>query len=307
MSDSEKKMRAAAKKLLTDGNVDMVVGFRKGSRPGTSRPYFARSAADIDKLVWDGFCFANLAAFLPRLFEKPARPKDNYKPPRVAVTAKGCDGRSIAGLVRENQVPRANLVIIAMPCEGMYSPQKSAAAASAKKNEIARACVECIAPEAKDADICIEGTSRKAVKPTYNRVKAFAAKSPAERWKAFTKEISRCIRCNACREACPNCYCKVCFADQRKPSWVSPANELSETIAFHMGRMFHQAGRCVECDACVNACPMGIDLRLFTQKLAADAGELFGFVPGVSGGDVPMLHTFAQDDSERFITDPEEK
>jgi hypothetical protein len=30
-------------------------------------------------------------------------------------------------------------------------------------------------------------------------------------------------------------------------------------------------------------------------------------VPGVSGGDVPMLNTFTQDDSERFITDPEEK
>jgi len=304
MVDTEKKMKAAAKKLLSEGKVDVVVGFCKGSRNNASRPFFAKSAADAELLVWDGFCTANLAAFLPRLFERPARPKDGWKPPRVALTAKGCDGRSIAGLVRENQVPRANLVIIGMPCEGMLAVQKSG---SAKKNETARACVECVSPEAADADVRIEGTSRKPAKASYGRVKAFAAKSAAERWKAFTKEISRCIRCNACREACPNCYCKVCFADQRKPSWVSPANELSETVAFHMGRMFHQAGRCVECDACVNACPMGIDLRLFTQKLAADAVELFGFAPGVSGGDVPMLHTFTQDDTERFITDPEEK
>ena len=71
--------------------------------------------------------------------------------------------------------------------------------------------------------------------------------------------------------------------------------------------MFHQAGRCVECDACVNACPMGIDLRLFTQKLASDAVGLFGCVPGVTGEEVPPLNTFKQDDSECFITDPEEK
>ncbi len=290
--------------LFADAKVDVIVGFRKGSRAGSSRPYFARSAADAEHLVWDSLCTANLAAFLPRLFEKPAKPRDDYKPPRVGVVAKGCDGRSIAGLVKENQVPRGQLVIIAMPCGGMVAPAKSG---SAGKSDIARACRECVMPEAKDADIRVEGTSRKPAKTSYARVNAFASLSPEKRWKAFVTEISKCIRCNACREACPNCYCKVCFADQKKPSWVSPANELSETIAFHMGRMFHQAGRCVECDACVSACPMGVDLRLFTQKLAFDSAELFGSVPGISGDTVPMLNSFSQEDSDDFITDPEEK
>ena len=135
-------------------------------------------------------------------------------------------------------------------------------------------------PMYQAADIIISGESRKPAKASYARIKAFEAKSPEQRWKIFVEEISKCIRCNACREACPNCYCKVCFADQRKPAWVSPAAQLSDTIVFHLGRMFHQAGRCVECDACVNACPMGIDLRLFTQKLALDTQEFFGCVPG---------------------------
>ena len=99
----------------------------------------------------------------------------------------------------------------------------------------------------------------------------------------------------------------MCFADQRKPAWITPGTELPDTVVFHMGRMFHQAGRCVECDACVNACPMGIDLRLFTQKLASDAFELFGCVPGVSEGDAPALATFKNDDTQCFITDPEGK
>lgn len=304
MQDAEKKMKAAARKLFEDGKVDVIVGFRKGSLPNSSRPYFARSAADTENLVWNAFCFANLAAFLPKLFEKPARPKEGYKPPRIGIIAKGCDSRSVSGLVKEHQVSRADLVVIGMPCAGMSNAPKSS---KGTKADIARACCECVSPVVNDADISIAGKGRKPAKAGYARVKAFEAKSAQERWAIFTKEISKCIRCNACREACPNCYCKVCFADQRKPSWVSPANALSDTMLFHLGRMFHQAGRCVECDACVNACPMGIDLRLFTQKLASDALELFGSIPGVTDDKVPALNTFKQDDSECFITDPEEK
>ena len=76
--------------------------------------------------------------------------------------------------------------------------------------------------------------------------------------------------------------------------------------------MFHQAGRCVECDACVRACPRGVDLRLFTQKIVQDVEELFGYVPadaragapGATADAPPPLCTFRPDDSEEFITHP---
>lgn len=303
MQTIEKKMKDAAAKLFADKSVDFVIGYRNGSLPNTARPFFARTAKDIENLVWNQYCTGNLAAFLPKLFEKPQRPREDYKPPRIGIIAKGCDARSITGLVKEKQAPRANLVIIGMPCMGMKAVPKKGKAAE----ELLQACIECVSPTVAGADIAIEGESRKPAKADYNRVKEFEKKSAAERWRIFSEEISRCIRCYACREACPNCYCKICFADQRKPAWVSPAAQLSDTMVYHLGRMFHQAGRCVECDACVNACPMGIDLRLFTQKLASDAVTLFGCVPGVTGEDAPPLNTFKQDDSERFITDPEEK
>jgi formate dehydrogenase (coenzyme F420) beta subunit len=304
MNTAEKKMQEAAKKLLTDHTVECVIGFQAGSRPKSSRPFFARKTEDAEKLIWNKYCAANLATFLPKLFEKPQRPNKEYKAPRIGIVVKGCDGRSVLGLVREKQVPRENIVIIGMPCAGMVPATKNEKIHS---EEIGRACVECVSPTIKAADIIIGGESRKPAKADYSRIKKFESKPAEERWKFFVEEISRCIRCNACREACPNCYCRVCFADQRKPAWVSPANVLSETVVYHLGRMFHQAGRCVECDACVNACPMGIDLRLFTQKLASDAKELFGSVPGVTDDAVPALNTFTQDDSECFITDPEEK
>jgi formate dehydrogenase (coenzyme F420) beta subunit len=304
MQATQKKMRDAAEALFAGNKVDVVIGFRNGSLARTARPYFARSVKQVETMIWNQYCVNNLAVFLPRLFEKPARPPKDYRPPRVGIIAKGCDSRSIAGLIKEKQVPKENIVIIGMPCSGMISVVGSD---PDKKEEIGRACLECVSPVTKNADIVIQGESRKPAKSEYARIKKFEAKSSEERWNAFVGEISKCIRCNACREACPNCYCKVCFADQRKPSWVSPGNVLSDTIVFHLGRMFHQAGRCVECDACVNACPMGIDLRLFTQKLASDTKELFGCVPGVTGDEIPPFYTFKQDDSERFITDPEEK
>jgi formate dehydrogenase (coenzyme F420) beta subunit len=303
MQTTETKMRDAAAKLFADKRVDLIIGFRSGSLPGTARPFIARGAQDVGSLVWNQHCTGNLATFLPGLFVKPQKPREDYAPPRIGIIAKGCDARSIAGLVKEKQAPRADLVIIGMPCSGM----KAASMRGKGAGELLRACIECVSPTVQGADISIEGESRKAAKAVYSRVKEFEKKSAAQRWQIFTEEISRCIRCNACREACPNCYCKVCFADQHKPAWVSPAALLSDTMVYHLGRMFHQAGRCVECDACVNACPMGIDLRLFTQKLAADAKELFGCVPGVTGEEVPLLNTFRQDDGEGFITDPEEK
>jgi hypothetical protein len=301
--NTEKKMRETIKNLFKNKKIDIIIGFQNGSLFNSARPYFVRCLEDVENLVWNEHCVANLAVFLPELFERPQRPKEGYKPPRIGVIVKGCDGRSVAGLIKENQAPKDSVITIGMPCMGMKSPAKN----KKDKTDVNRACVECINPVYQAADIIISGESRKQAKTSYARIKAFEAKSPEQRWKVFIEEISKCIRCNACRQACPNCYCKVCFADQRKPSWVSPAAELSDTIVFHLGRMFHQAGRCVECDACVNACPMGIDLRLFTQKLALDSRDLFGCVPGVTGDEVPALQTFRQDDSERFITDPEEK
>jgi ferredoxin len=304
MQTIESKLRDTVKELFSAGKIDAVVGFRAGSLPDTARPYFARSAKDADRLVWNEHCVSNLAAYLPKLFEKPQRSPKDFKLPRVAIVAKSCDARSVSGLIKEKQVPRENITIIGMPCEGMKSAPKHGAKKTA---EVGRACTECVSPEVKGADIVIKGASRAPAKKQYDRVKKFAARPAQERWNEFMREISKCIRCNACREACPNCYCKVCFADQRKPSWAAPGAELSDVVLFHMGRMFHQAGRCVECDACVNACPMGIDLRLFTQKLAADGLELFGCAPGLSDDAMPALAVFKNDDTQCFITDPEGK
>ncbi|MFH1556920.1 MAG: 4Fe-4S dicluster domain-containing protein [Pseudomonadota bacterium] len=334
MNETESKLKDAVKELLATGRVDLVIGYEKGSLPLRSRPCFVRRAEEVDRLVWNSYCTNNLAVYLPRLFEKPARPKPEYAPPKVGIVGKGCDTRSVIGLIKEHQLPRENIVLIGMPCAGMIDVRKVEAALGGapvadgkkgadgtfevttvagqtkqlkKEDVIADACRECSYPSVDGVDIQIEGDAIAATQARYTEVAEFEAKSPEERWQYFIGEMSKCIRCHACRQACPNCYCKVCFVDQTKPRWVGAGDDLSDAVVYHLGRIFHQAGRCVECDACVRACPMGIDLRLFTAKLRKDVNELFAYVPGLSLDELPPLCTFAADDSQGFITEPEEE
>jgi len=135
-------------------------------------------------------------------------------------------------------------------------------------------------------------------------VDAFAGQPIEARWTAFREEIARCIRCYACREACPNCYCTECFADETSPKWIGTTTDVSDLMLFHLGRAFHQAGRCVDCGACVAACPQGIDLRLLNQKINQDVAALFGGEVSVSLDDPEPLLQFAMNDDEGFMTEP---
>ena len=331
-SSVESKLRQAARELFDAGKIDALIGYARGTLPFKSRPCFLRSADGVEKLVWNAYCSNNLAVYLPRFFEVPLhRKRDEKPPPKVGIVAKGCDMRSVVGVIKENQALRENVVAIGVPCQGMVDPLKVERAIGGENvsfgedtpegtllvktrlgeeksierdQVIADACLECRYPAAEGADVVIEGQPRKTGEEHYRRVDEFEAMSLAERWSYFQKEVSRCIRCYACRQACPNCYCKVCFADQTKPRWIGAGTEISDVMLYHIGRIFHQAGRCVECDACLRACPMSIDLRTFTQKVAKDVMELFNFTPGLSFEELPPLCTFKEDDSQAFVTEP---
>jgi len=80
--------------------------------------------------------------------------------------------------------------------------------------------------------------------------------------------------------------------------------DLSDVFVFHLGRAFHQAGRCVDCGACVAACPQGIDLRLLNQKINKDVEELFEAQASLSLEEVEALSSFRMEDDQSFMTEP---
>jgi formate dehydrogenase subunit beta len=315
MKSTSTMIRDAAAKLLDEKKVDLVVGFEKGTLPLHSTPCFVRSAADANKLIWNSSCENNLAKYLQKRKEK------------VGIVAKGCDVRAIIGLIKEGQVDREKVFIIGVPCNGMIDNRKIEDKLGGK---------EILEAEEKDGTLILKGrdfsetvnkeeflyhscktcTHRNPVMydiligdkveenqgiDVYEEVKQFEAKSADERWQGFTDEMSKCIRCYACRNSCPFCYCQECFVDSSQPRWIGKTTDLSDTAIFHVVRAFHTAGRCVDCGACERACPIGINLGMLTKKIEKDIKELFHYEAGASLEDLPPLATFKPDDPQEFI------
>jgi ferredoxin len=125
--------------------------------------------------------------------------------------------------------------------------------------------------------------------------------SMEERWEYWQSEISRCIKCYACRAACPNCYCDRCIVDVNQPQWIPTASHEIGNLEWHIIRAMHLAGRCVNCGACADACPVDIPLNLLTLKLTEEINKNFGVSEAFSLTDNYALSTFNTNDKETFI------
>jgi ferredoxin len=331
MNQVEKRLRQEVAKLLEDGTIEIFLGHEAASLPLKASPCFVRSSEEVDRLVWNRTCTSNLAAHLPQLFKRPVGLKGEWSPPKVGVVVKGCDSRSIVGLIKEKQIPRDRLFIIGVGCEGMidrHSVRRALGAAGLAEAKIDGATLQARGTDGEERRIdiaevlaasCRECQHRSAVLSDttlgeapapaqevsrYTNVAEFESKSPQERWEYLATEISRCIRCYACRDVCPNCYCEECFAEETAPKWLGVTTDLSDLFVFHLGRVFHQAGRCVDCGACVAACPQGIDLRLLNQKINKDVEELFGAQASLSLEEAEALSSFRMEDDQSFMTEP---
>ncbi len=315
MENIENSIREVAKKLLSENKVDLIIGYERGTLPLRTTPCFVDKVEDVKKLVWDASCDANLSKYVIGRKEK------------VGVVAKGCDSRLIAVCAIEKQFPRENVVIIGVPCLGVIDRKKIEAKLEDK--EIVEATVE-------DGQIKVKGEGFELVLPKkdflcdscltcrhrnppihdmlvgekvpeiteaneFAEISSHEAKSTEERWEHFREELSKCIRCYACRNVCPLCYCKMCFVDQTMPAWFGKTNELSDTMIYHIVRAFHMAGRCVDCGACSRVCPMDINLRKLLKKIEKVMKERYGHEAGVSLEEFPPLGEFKMEDPQEFI------
>jgi formate dehydrogenase subunit beta len=273
----EQTLRSRARELLETKAVVMVLGYRKSSKGG-AQPAFVVNPEDADLLIFDETCGPNLANYLLKVKHLG----------NVAVIVKGCDSRSILVLLKEKQLDRTQLHIIGVGCEGVKESGK-----------LSDACATCAYPNAVVFDEMIG--EKAAERPPDASLAEFSGLGPDERWQALSEDVSRCIRCYACRQVCPNCYCPVCFVDAGQPALVGKTTELSDNMVFHVMRAMHMAGRCVECGSCARACPMGIDLMKFNRKVAQIVKERFGTVAGVKEEDAPALAIFDPNDKQEFI------
>lgn len=308
------KIRAISQQLLTEGKVEMVIGFRRGTVPLMNEPCFIKKADDTDKLCWDSHCGINLANYLPNRREK------------IGIIAKGCDSRNIVTHIIENKIKRDQLVIIGVPCTGMVDKRRLVSmvkgeilsvsetadfitvAGNGFEQTVAIAdilqqnCAVCVHrnPVIYD-ELAAELVQEQQVADIYQDVKRIESMTTIEKQQYFSDLTAACIRCYACRNACPLCYCPTCFVDESKPQWLGKTLDPIDTQTFHFLRAFHCAGRCTDCGACERACPMGINVRDFTRKLNKDCLELYGWEAGLTLEQRPPLDTYKLNDPESFI------
>ncbi len=274
------QVRQRARELLQKGEVGLVIGHGQGATAESARPVFVRKAEDVDRLVFSPFCRNNLAAYLTR---KEVMPKG-----KVALVAQPEEIRSVSVLVQEQQFEADRVVLIGVVCAqpGVKGAECRLLGGTTLKEL-----------EGEVAEICKSRNETELAA----KVKELEQMTPEQRLAFWNQEFSRCIRCYACRQACPMCYCERCIVEKNQPQWIPSSPRPLGNFFWNVVRAFHLAGRCIGCGACARACPMDIPLDLLNKKVAQEVKDNFGCEAGFDHASAPPMASFRTDDSQEFI------
>ena len=275
-------IRSKVRELLATGQVGCAIGYELGPR-GRTRPAFIYRPEEADRLVWNPDCTHNLTTYLRDKLH-PVKGKEPPKP--VALVVKPCDSRAINVLAAENAFSRQQVHAIGVVCDGIR----------AENGALQARCASCEArvPLVYDTLIGDPGAviAQPAI-PVVPGVLQLEESAPAERMEFWLSQFDRCIRCYACRQACPMCACPTCLYERDDSLWVGMGTGLNEKRTFHLGRAYHLAGRCVGCNECERVCPMNIPISYLNQKLAQEIETTFDFRAGLDPVTSPIITVLA--------------
>lgn len=304
--------------LLNDGTVTSVLGWKRGEFDYDVTPAVFKDENDLkENFVWNDFCGANFSKYL---VSKTAKAEG-----KIMVFLKPCDTYSFNQLLTEHRFDREKVYAVGIPCSGMADIEKVKAVCG--DGIAAIDCGEKIAvstlyedePQLVDlesviAERCLNCKSKKHVaydellgeegevlqSNRFDEVAKIEAMTPDERFAFWQSELSRCIRCNACRDVCPACTCEKCVFNNSASGVEnkSPANSFEEQM-FHIIRAYHVAGRCTDCGECSRVCPQNIPLHLLNRKFIKDINDFYGeYQAGAEAGSRAPLVNYTETDIE---------
>ena len=313
------EMLSKAKELLQNGTVNRVLGWKRGEFVYDITPAVFETAEELEAdFVYDDFCGANLSKYLI---------KESRREGKVLVFLKPCDSYSMNQLLKEHRILRDNVYIVAIPCDGKTDGEalksKGIKAILGIDNQGDDFVIHTLYGDetVKKADVlpdrCLNCKSKKHViydellgeegevldSHRFDMVENLEKMTSDERFAFWQNELSRCIRCNACRNACPACSCEKCVFDNDASGVANKAAADSfEESMFHIIRAFHVAGRCTDCGECSRVCPQNIPLHLLNRKFIKDINELYGeYQAGADLETRPPLTNYTFDDAEPSI------
>ncbi len=310
---------AKAEELLNNGTVNKVLGWKKGEFSYDITPALFNSIEEMkNDFVYGDFCGANFSKYLV----KQTRQADVNK---ILVFIKPCDTYSFNQLLTEHRFDREKVYLVGIPCDGMvdvskvkelvgdgivsvdsesqyikvvtlYDGEKSIK----KQDVLAERCINCKSKKHVAYDELIGEDGEVLDNKRFDEVEKLEKMSADERYAFWQNELSRCIRCNACRDVCPACTCEKCVFGNPNSGVEnkSPANSFEEKM-FHIIRAFHVAGRCTDCGECSRVCPQNIPLHLLNRKFIKDINEFYGdYQAGEQVGSRAPLTNYTKEDLE---------
>lgn len=313
------KMIARAKELLQNGTVNRVIGWKAGDFAYDITPAVFSSAEELDAgFVYNDFCGANFSKYLV---------KESRKEGKILVFLKPCDTYSFNQLTKEHRIIRDNIYVVGVPCDGKTDGEtlklKGITGITGIKTEgdsfvvdtlygektIAKAdalperCLSCKSKKHVAYDELLGEDGEVCETNRFDMVEKLEAMSSEERFNFWRGELSRCIRCNACRNVCPACTCERCVFDNDNSGIAQKAAADSfEENMFHIIRAFHVAGRCTDCGECSRVCPQNIPLHLLNRKFIKDINEFYGeFQAGEDTETRAPLNIFNTEDVEPSV------
>ncbi|MBE7035570.1 MAG: 4Fe-4S ferredoxin [Ruminococcaceae bacterium] len=304
--------------LLSDGTVQAVLGWQKGEFDYDITPAVFETEDALKKnFVWNDFCGANFSKYLIERTKKIEG--------KILVFLKPCDTYSFNQLLTEHRFDRDKVYAVGIPCDGMIDIALVKAACGDAISSIDTSAdtiqVETLYDGAKTVDKasvlaerCVVCKSKKHVaydellgedgevldNNRFDEVARLEAMSADERFAFWQNELSRCIRCNACRDVCPACTCEKCvFGNPESGVENKAVSDSFEEKMFHIIRAFHVAGRCTDCGECSRVCPQNIPLHLLNRKFIKDINAFYGdYQAGAEVGSRAPLVDYTTEDLE---------
>ncbi len=322
----QKQMIEKAVELLSSGEIKRIVGWRRGEFSYDVSPSVFTDAEDLkENFVYSPFCGSNLSKYLVRL------PMTEGK---TLIFLKPCDSYSLLQLINEHRVKREDVFAVGIECYGKTSADvlrakgiEGITSVNEKFGTLTvstlygeeslplheaylEKCASCKSKKHPIYDVML-GEEGETVKDCsrFEGVKELEAQTPEQRFSFWQGELSRCIRCNACREVCPACTCETCIFDNASSgiSQKAAADSFEEQM-YHIIRAFHVAGRCTDCGECSRVCPQNIPLHLLNRKFISDINSLYGeYQAGENEGPLSPLTSFKQSDPEPDVIKEEKK